>query len=143
MERNATYQREWQEANSVILIQGYMLDFESLRSGKSVPAVDMSDIKHVWGLISELPQPETEPSGPVGWDIRLIRERCSQGADPVAVWARVALLRMLLGTELLDKWRDADRPQYIVFETLARFPLPEGIQNFHPDEFVNALNNAT
>jgi len=119
-----------------------MLDFESLRSGKSVPAVDMSDIKRVWGLISELPQPETEPSGPVGWDIRLIRERCSQGADPVAVWARVVLLRMLLGTELLDKWRDADRPHDIVFETLARFALPEGIQNFRPDEFVNALNNA-
>jgi hypothetical protein len=49
---------------------------------------------------------------------------------------------MLLGTELLDTWRDADRPHDIVFETLARFPLPEGIQNFRPDEFVNALNNA-
>jgi hypothetical protein len=119
-----------------------MLDFESLHLGKSVPAVDMSDTKCVWGLISELPKPETEPSGPVAWDIRLVRERCSQGADPVAVWARVALLRMLLGTELLDKWRDADRPHDIVFETLARFPLPEGIQNFRPDEFVNALNNA-
>jgi hypothetical protein len=116
---------------------GPMLDLESLSSGKSVPVVNRSDMKCVWELTSELPQPE---NGCVGLDIRLIREQCSPGADPVAVWARVTLLRFLLGTGLLDKWRDADRPNDIVFETLARFPLPEGIQNFRPDEFADALS---
>jgi hypothetical protein len=57
-----------------------MLDFESLSSGK--PAVNKSDMKRVWGLTSELPQPE---NGCVSFDIRLIRERCSQGADVRAI----------------------------------------------------------
>jgi hypothetical protein len=80
--------------------------------------------------------------GALSFDVRPIRQLCGQDADPVAVWTRVSLLRLLLATGLLDKWRDTDRPHDIVFETLARFPLPEGIQNFRPDEFADALSNA-
>jgi hypothetical protein len=29
-----------------------------------------------------------------------------------------------------------------VFQTLATFPLPDGIQNFRHDEFARALRNA-
>ena len=118
-----------------------MFDFES--GSFPVPAVNKSDMKRVWEWeLTFVPLPETQSSGCVSFDIRLIREQCSQGSHPLAVWVRVSLLRLLLGTGLLDKWRDADRPHDIVFETLARFPLPEGIQNFRPDEFADALSNA-
>jgi len=77
----------------------------------------------------------------VGWDVSLINRQCSPG-DPLAVFFRVALLRPLLQSGLLDNWRDGDRPRDVVFQTLATFPLPEGIQSFRPDEFAGALRKA-
>jgi hypothetical protein len=117
----------------------YMLDFESLSSGKAVPAVDANDMKRVWELTSETPRPDGAARGSVGWDVRLIASQCSQGADPLAVFLRVALLRPLLESGLLDEWRDGERHYDVVFQTLAMFPLPEGIQNVGADEFADAL----
>jgi hypothetical protein len=116
-----------------------MLDFEALSSGKPVPAVDASDMKRVWELTSEAPDSQTAALGAVSWDARLIAGQCSQGADPLAVFFRVTLLRLLLENGLLDEWLDGDRPDHIVFETLAAFPLPEGFQGFRPDEFIESL----
>lgn len=116
-----------------------MLDFESLLSGKPVPPVDASDIKRVWELISEAPGGERATPASVGWDVRLIAGQCSQGADPLAIFFRVALLRPLLESGLLDEWRDGECPHDVVFRTLATFPLPEGIQRFRPDEFIDTL----
>ena len=120
----------------------YMLDFESLLSGKPVPAVDASDMKHVWQLFSEAPRPEGAAPGSVSWDVRLIAGQCSQGADPLAVFFRVALLRPLLESGSLGDWCDGDRPDDFVFQALATFPLPQGIQGFRPDEFADALRKA-
>jgi hypothetical protein len=119
-----------------------MLNFESLSSGKPVPAVEASDMKRVWELTSEASRPEGVPPGSVGWGAHLIAAQCSQGADPLAVFFRVALLRPLLKSGLLDEWRDGDCPGDVVFQTLATFPLPEGIQSFRADEFADALRNA-
>src|SRR6266567_4139730 len=119
-----------------------MLDFESLTSGKPVPVVDASDMRRVWELTSEAPRPEGAAPGSVGWDVRVIAGQCSQGADPVAVFFRVALLRPLLESGLLEEWRDGERPHYLVFQTLATFPLPEGFQQFRPDEFIDTLRKA-
>jgi hypothetical protein len=74
--------------------------------------------------------------------MRLIAGQCRLGADPLAIFFRVALLRPLLESGLLDEWRDGDRPHDVVFQTLATFPLPEGIQNFRADEFADALRKA-
>ncbi len=125
-----------------MLIQGYMLDFESLASGAPVPAVDAGDLKRVWELMSEAARRGSAVPGPVGWDIRLIAQQCSERADPVAVFFRAALLGPLLKSGLLDNWRDGDRPYDVVFQVLATFPLPDGIQSFRPDEFANALRKA-
>lgn len=119
-----------------------MLDFDSLSSGKPVPAVDASDMKRVWELTSEAPRPESAAPGSVSWDMRLIAGQCSRGADPLAVFFRVALLRPLLESGLLDDWRDGDRPYEVVFQALATFALPEGIQTFRPGEFADALRKA-
>ena len=118
-----------------------MLDFESLSSGKPVPAVDASDMKRVWELTSEAPRPAGMASGAVGWDVRLIAGQCSKGADTLAVFFRAALLGPLLESGLLDEWRDGDRLHDVVFQALAMFPLPEGVQKFRADEFADALRN--
>lgn len=119
-----------------------MLNFESLSSGKPVPTVDASDMKRVWELTEEAARSLSVTPGSVGLDVRLIASQCSEGADPLAVFFRVALLRPLLDSGLLDNWRDGDRPYDVVFQTLATFPLLEGLQNFRPDEFADALGNA-
>src|SRR4051812_48623335 len=119
-----------------------MLDFESITSGKPVPAVDTSDLKRVWQFISEAPRPEGAATGTVSWDISLVAGQCSQGADALAIFVRLALLGSLLDGGLLDEWREGDRPYDVVFRALATFPLPEGMQNFRADEFENALREA-
>ncbi|MFY9724066.1 MAG: hypothetical protein WB579_23580 [Bryobacteraceae bacterium] len=119
-----------------------MLDFESLSSGKPVPAADASDMKRVWELTSEAPRRESAAPGSASWDIGLIASQCGHGADPLAVSFRVALLRALLRGGLLDEWRDGDRPYDVVFRVLATFPLPEGIQGLRSDEFAAALRRA-
>lgn len=96
-----------------------MLDAESLLSGKPVAPVDASDMKRVWELTSEAPSGGSATPASVGWDVRLIAGQCSQGADP-----------------------DSERPHHVVFQTLATFPLPEGIQRFRPDEFIDTLRKA-
>ena len=115
-----------------------MLDFESLQSGKPVPAVDAGDLKRVWEFTSEAVR---HGSGAV--DVRLIIRQCNEGADPLAVFFRAALLSPLLDSDLLENWRDGNRPRDVVFQTLATFPLPDGIQNFRPAEFAQALMKAT
>jgi len=119
-----------------------MLDFESLSSGKPVPAVDASDVRRVWELTSKAPRPEGAAPGSIGWDVRLIADQCSQGADPLAVCFRAALLKPLLESGLLDEWRYGDRPYDVVFQALATFPLPEGFQKFRAEEFTDALRKA-
>jgi hypothetical protein len=61
-----------------------MLDFESITSGKPIPAVDTSDLKRVWQLISEAPRAKGAATGTVSWDISLVAGQCSQGADALA-----------------------------------------------------------
>ncbi len=119
-----------------------LLDFKSLSSGKPVPAVNADDMKRVWELISQTPRPEGAGPGSVSWDVRLIADKCSQGADPLAVFFRIALLRPLLESGLFNEWRAGDRPYDVVFQVLATFPLPEGIQAFRPEEFEDALRKA-
>ena len=80
--------------------------------------------------------------GPIAFDIRLVASRCSEGADPLAVFVRAALVKPLLDSGVLNDWRDGEQPYDIVFQTLAMFPLPDGMQNFRPDEFIEALKRA-
>ena len=125
-----------------ILISSIMLDSNALLSGKPIPAVDPSDMRRIWELISEAPPPESAGVGVRGWNANLIADQCSQGADPLAVFYRAALLKPLLESGLLDNWRDGDSPHDVVFQALAAFPLPEGIQGFRPDEFIDALKKS-
>lgn len=119
-----------------------MLDLDSMSAGTPIPSVDVTDLKRVWEFTSQNPQPDGASACSAGWDLRLIEDQCSQGADPVAVFFRVALLGPLNQSGSLDNWRDGDRPFDIVFKTLAEYPLPDGVQGFRVDAFVEALRKA-
>ncbi len=119
-----------------------MLDFKSLSAGTPIPAADAADMKRVWELTSELRGLETAEQGSVGCDISLVADRCGKDADPLAVFVRVTLLRMLLDSGFLDDLRDGGRPNDAVFQALAAFPLPEGVQKIRPDKLAEALRKA-
>ena len=116
-----------------------MLDFESLSAGAPVPTVEPSDVKRVWEFTSEMPGRLGQAPGAVGWDIDLIAGQCSEGADPIAVFFRTALLRPLLDDGSLEGWREGERIHEVVFRMLATFPMPDGIQGFRLEGFVEAL----
>lgn len=115
------------------------MDFKSLMAGGPVPVVGADDVRRVWEFITKTNPRMGAAAGAVGIDIRLIAQQCGEGADPVAVWARVALLQTLLQSGLLDDWRDGDRPYDVIFEAMAAFPLPDGVRRFRPEDFVEAL----
>lgn len=119
--------------------QREMLDFESLMSGAPVPTVGAGDVRRVWEFISEATPRIGVPPGTVGFNIALIAQQCGKGADPLAVFFRAAFLDPLVQSGLLDSWRDGDRPHDVVFQAIATFPLPDGIQSFRPEEFAEAL----
>jgi hypothetical protein len=119
-----------------------MLDPKSLMSGAPIPAVGASDMKRVWQLTAEADRLASAPTDTVGLDMRVIAAQCSEGADAVAVFVRVMLLQLLLRNGSLDECRDGDNPFDVVFQVLATFPLPDGIQSFRPDEFRDALRKA-
>ncbi len=118
-----------------------MLDLKSLMSGAAVPLVAADDVKRVWDFITKANPAIGTARGAVGFDVRLIAEQCGEGADPVAVCARVSLLQTLLHIELLDHWRDGNGPYDAVFEAIAAYPLPDGVQRFRGEDFAEALRN--
>ncbi len=115
-----------------------MLNLESLRSGP-VPAVGGGDVKRVWMFVSEMNPSQGAPAGTVGFASELIAQQCSEGADPIAVFFRAAILKPLMQSGLLDNWRDGDSPHDVVFQAIAIFPLPRGFEGFRPEEFVATL----
>jgi hypothetical protein len=119
-----------------------MLDLESLMSGAPVPAVGADAVRRAWEFmtfVKDASPPTGAAAGGIGLDINVIARECGEGVDPIAVWARAALLQTLLQSGVLDDWRAGNRPYDVVFEAIAKFPLPGGLQRFRPEEFAETL----
>ena len=112
-----------------------MLDLESIMNG-NIPAVSPLDIQRVWSLQSQ----HSADSGARSYSMKAILQFCeSEAADPIAVWARTALIGILLPQGVLENWRENDGLSKVVFEAAAAFPLPTGLQGLNPSEFVASL----
>jgi hypothetical protein len=88
-----------------------------------IPAVDPEDMRRIWPLLEGL----EGGIGATGIDVNLLKQHCSADANVIAVMARLALAKSLLGQGVLDEWKEGDslRPQ--VFEVIAKCALaPEG-----------------
>ncbi len=114
----------------------HMLDPESVISG-AIPAVSPLAVQRLWSLQAQLPP---ESRGAVSFSAKLIAQICEpDSSDPIAVWARFALIGILLQQGLLEKWREHDSLHNSVFEAAAVFPLPNGLQGVNADDLVNTL----
>lgn len=118
-----------------------MLDFESMKSGAPVPSVSTDDVRRVWVFIVGTQHQSSIPN--ISFDVRLIAQQCSPGANALAVFFRTALLQLLLKEGMLNDWREGDELRDIVFDAVAAFPLQKGIQGFDPNAFVSRLRSST
>ena len=111
-----------------------MLDPKQV-TNSPIPAVKALDIQRLWSLQSQHPA-----SGGVSISVEVIRQICdSEAADPIAVWARTALVSILLQMGVLEGWRTKDGLRKEVFEAAAVYPLPSGLQGLNPNDFVATL----
>src|ERR1035437_3698377 len=111
-----------------------MLDLKSINNGK-IPVVRPLEIPSLGSL--SFPQFSHSRAS---YSTKAILQVCeSESADPIAVSARTALIRILLQQGVLENWRENDGLSKVVFEAAAAFPLPTGLQGLNPSEFVASL----
>jgi hypothetical protein len=81
----------------------------------------------------------TQPPA-IAWDVAVLAGACGPGANVFAVWARSALLEMLVHQGLLTPWERGTQLDDAVFDVAATFPIP-GVDRFDPDAFLQRLSN--
>ena len=88
------------------------MDLSSLTE-QPIPSVDPGDLRCVWQLMHEthaefLGKAEPELTGhqtAIGIDVRLMARACNPEANVLAVWARSAMLGILVHRGLLTLWQ--------------------------------------
>lgn len=124
------------------------MDFSALTAGGPIPSVNPGDLRGVWELMHEthaefLGNPEPELGGQqtaIGIDVRLLARVCSPEANVLAVWARSAMLGILVHQGLLTSWQRGNQLDDSVFDVAATFPIP-GLDRFDPDTFLQQLSS--
>jgi SAM-dependent methyltransferase len=117
-----------------------MSPFEHLESGSPVSPVGADDLKRVWRMVLEVKRVAPEAQN-VGFDARLISERCEPRANFQAVLFRLALLQCLFQEGFLDEWREGDTLRDSVFQASATFPMELGVQGFDTSAFMARLRS--
>jgi hypothetical protein len=106
----------------------------------AVPAVNPGDLQRLWSFQSQ--SAKTYPGAKISFTRESIAKLCeSKTSDPIAVWARAALIGILMQQGVLDNWREQDGLHEAVFRVAALFPLPNGLKGVDPTEFVNLLSS--
>jgi len=124
------------------------MDFSALTAGGPIPAVNVGDLRAVWELMQETlaefsgnREPELRgQQSATSIDIRLLARACRPEANVLAVWARCALLGILVRQGLLTSWQRGTQLGEAVFEVAAIFPIP-GVDRFDPDVFLQQLSS--
>ncbi len=120
------------------------MDPSALIAGGPIPTVNPGDLRGVWELMSKiraefLGNRQPEP-GLIGIDISLLAQACSPEANLLALWARGALLGILVDQGLLTSWQDGTQLDDAVFEVAATFPIP-GLDRFDADALLQQLGS--
>lgn len=119
-----------------------MLHLKSIING-NIPAASPLDIQRLWSLQSQHSADSGASYSTASYSTKAILQVCeSESADPIAVCARTALIKILLQQGVLENWRENDGLSKAVFEAAAAFPLPAGLQGLNPSEFVASLPTA-
>jgi hypothetical protein len=124
------------------------MDFSALTASGPIPAVNPGDLRGVWALIREtraesLGNREPELGGQksaIAICVSLLARACSPEANVLAVWARSALLGILVDQGLLTSWQRGTQLDDTVFDVAATLPI-SGLDRFDPDTFLQKLSS--
>jgi hypothetical protein len=122
-----------------------MFDFSALQAGEPIPAVSSGDLRGVWDLTHEAGADlvgSRKADVGIGYDVAVLAQACGPGADVIAVWARSALLDVLVRQGLLTPWLRGTQLDDAVFDVAASCPIP-GFDRFDPDAFLERLGRPT
>ena len=107
-----------------------------------VPTVKADDVKCLWKLWGSLNM-RTPSSTAFGIDERVLAAACPDCADISAACARTMLLHLLFVQGLLTKWQDPEGIFLdVVFERMAAHPLPDGLERFDFNAFLESLRDS-
>ncbi len=111
-----------------------MFDLKSIIDSP-IPPVDPLDLQNFWALQSR----HSDKPG-VAYATSAILSACKNpAADPLALFARTTFIHILLQHGFLDKWRAGSEMQKVVFDAVAAYPLPNGLQQADPNGLIIAL----
>ena len=124
------------------------MDFSALTAGGPIQTVNPGDLRGVWELMHEtrakfVGNREAELGGPqptIGVDVKLLARVCGPEANVLAVWARSALLGILVQQGLLTSWQRGTQLDDAVFNLAAAFPIT-ALDQFDPDAFLQQLSS--
>jgi hypothetical protein len=124
------------------------VDFSALSAGRPIQTVNPGDLRSVWELMHETRgkirgEPRVRLGGPqptIGIDVKLLARVCSPEANVLAVWARSALLGILVQQGLLTSWQRGTQLDDAVFNVAAAFPIT-ALDQFDPDAFLQQLSS--
>jgi hypothetical protein len=119
-------------------MENSMGGFEDFSSRTPLVAVDTEAMIRMWRFLESQLQTGA-PSGPVGYDIRLIQDQVGPGSDAISVFFRTALLKSLFQQGLLDEWREGPELRQVVFDVAACYPMENGVGGFDADAFLNEI----
>jgi hypothetical protein len=99
--------------------------FADMMKDGLVPTVDPADLKSVWAMQEDVIA--THPGQQMSIGNSLYERACTPGANVLAVFFRVSMLRMLkMMTEsegLISPWLHDGKPEDVVFKVLATMPM--------------------
>lgn len=106
------------------------MDFSALTAGGPIPAVNPGDLRGVWELMRETNadflgngEPKLGGQQPaIGICTNLLARVCGPEANVLAVWARSALLGILVHQGLLTAWQRGTQLDDAVFDCRRSLP---------------------
>lgn len=122
-----------------------MPDLE-LAPRREIPPVGSDDVARVWHFflkISVRAGDQETPEAAIGIASPVITQLCEgSNSDPLAVFLRVSIVEHLFRQGALAEWSTGEEPARAVFECAARFPLPNGMENFDSSRFLAMLRDS-
>jgi hypothetical protein len=105
-----------------------------------IPAVDPQDLRAVWEFVEQARAASGgAESSALNFNVKLLADVCSPGANVFALSMRRALIEMWVKQNAATAQDRAplDGP---IFELAAALPIPR-LDQFNPDDFLNLMND--
>lgn len=106
-----------------------------------IPPVQPDDLRTAWTMFKGL-EDGTPGAAQTSISTSVVAQRCSLGADVMALFWRVAIIDAMIRERLLDPWCRSGEPDDTVFEKAARAPLAGGPNDVDASSILDSLSQS-